>query len=212
MAAKGTKLTAAQRKKVSEGKRRQLRKAYEARKPENEPTEKRCSRCGINKPMARFRIYKRKRKSGYTTVAPRSQCRHCEEEIFDKWRAERKADGTWPGYEKRKQEKIRATGKRREYQREWAAAKRRQMGIKGNGHRPKNGKVEVPVGPIKAFLAKEMESRDRQAIIAASGLPERRLYSIEQGECKHVFLATVDALLTGLGCPEEMHFLYPEEG
>jgi hypothetical protein len=32
---------------------------------------------------------------------------------------------------------------------------------------------------------------------------------LEHDECQFVTLATVDALLSGLDCPEEMTFLYP---
>lgn len=74
----------------------------------------------------------------------------------------------------------------------------------------------LPVEPIAQLLEGEIESLllngSAQRVIAErTQIGEKRIYDILRRNQAGVSLSTVDALLTGLGLPHELHVLYPED-
>lgn len=109
--------------------------------------------------------------------------------------------------------KKRDRAKRRRYAQEWAAAKRRENGAKPQMRKRLSIKdgSELAVEPLAVFLEARLERESQGLIEARTGIAERRLYDILKRRHPSVTLHTVDSILVGLGCPEMLHELYPPE-
>ncbi len=184
------------------------------------PTHKKCAGpCGEYKLLEEFYTRKRKLKSGVLSVYPSPRCKECERERMKLHWQRLKEEGKAQEARRRKRE-SRDPEKERIYQREWSAAKRRRKGIKPRRlRRQEEQEVKekgpfLPIGPIADLLTHELEGDEEQslrAIAEATGLHDRRLYAIRHREYDTVSLRVVDAILTGLGRPEELNNLYPPE-
>lgn len=198
----------ATREKISAKKREQHRRAREA--IAEQPTHKRCSKCGVVKPVEEFYTKKRTLKSGFVYIYPAPPCKECE-------RARVKASTEKAIREGRRaeiyerQRRVEKTARRRRQRREWAAAKRRREGRPAKGsYNGSNGYDLVPSEPFREFLLERLASGETKAEIeTASGVPERRLFDVERGISDRVALRVVDAVLVGLGCPGLLNEMYP---
>lgn len=184
-----------------------------------EPDTKRCGACGETKPIAAFAVKREKLKSGYIAVRPVSYCNPCNSARVKAKRDKEIAEGVDVSAREREKKRRRAADPQkremdRRYQREWATNKRRQEGRKNNGgwHRYRRRETYsfLPVGPIAVFLEERIGKEGISRIARATGVPERRLHGIRHREQATVRLSSVDAILSGLGCPELMHELYPD--
>lgn len=128
-------------------------------------------------------------------------------------RARLKAEGKLRDYEKRLRE-GRDKEKQRAYVRESKAKRRREEGrpVRASGKQPHHREGDfLETEPLALFLEGEMKERSFQAISEAAGINQRQLTTILAREYPTVSLRTVDRFLTGLGAPEALSILYPED-
>jgi len=207
MAAKGEKLSAEIRAKISKALIERFRATLNGHV--EEPQFKRCIRCGETKPVAAFYHVRRSLKSGIVAVYPASPCKACkgveEKARRDRLRAEGKP--VLRGREK-------ASARRLTRRRENATARRRAEGIPPRNFKTprQDGGWERPLPslPLREFLEKELAVQSLGTISAASGIPPRTIFAYLHGERATVTLRVVDQILHGLGKPEEMSRLYPD--
>lgn len=211
MGAKGQKLTAEQRAKIGRG----IHKHYEESRKERigEPTHKKCAKCGKTKPVSEFSPRRQKLTSGSFSVSWHSPCKKCQAAKMSARRARLKAEGKLRDYEKRLRE-GRDKEKQRAYVRESKAKRRREEGrpVRASGKQPHHREGDfLETEPLALFLEGEMKERSFQAISEAAGINQRQLTTILAREYPTVSLRTVDRFLTGLGAPEALSILYPED-
>jgi len=207
MPARGQKQTDEAKAKISAARVANFLASLEDRP--DAPEFKRCTKCGEKKPLAAFFHRKRKLKSGVIVIYPEMPCRACKT-AYEKARHERLvAEGKFvrPPY--------RSTPRRRRQKRESMTSNRRAKGIEPRNFQipPKPDGDTMPTldaVPIKRLIERELKTRGRGDIARASGISERRINGLLRDEYDGVSLATVDAILHGLGVPEEMHLLYPD--
>lgn len=178
-------------------------------------THKVCSKCGETKPVSDFSTRREKRKCGLVYVFPEPRCKECRRVQHGEWEERKRAEGVdLAAYQRKIYANLPQSShaRRRERQREWTAAKRRQEGKpprRFKKNHPEAGK-RVPVGPLAAFLADRVKAGESKAQIAvATDIDERTIFAIMEGERKQVLFAVADRLFTGLGCQGEMQVLYP---
>lgn len=202
----------AERERLSEAQRARRRREREAIVAQ--PEFKVCAKCGgAPKPVDAFYYKRRKLKSGGELLYPDSRCKECR-------KAERKEH-----YQKLVQELGTAEINRRKrsnvqwlrtYRRERSTIERRERGVAPRNfsapRKREGSRNGLPSGPLAEFLKTEAASRSVPTIAAAVGVDASRIESLMDEEFSTVTLAVVDKVLHGLGCPEEIHFLYPEEG
>jgi len=212
------------KRKISEGQRR-----YYRMKVEKDPVPERvvkvadkktCSGCGKTKIIGEFYIKRRKMKCGLVHAYPEARCKQCRRERFkenyEKLKAEGGAREKWERDSARRDPE-----KKRQYGREWAAAKRREEGAKLNGPWKKyrqgdgakgraSGDETLPAGPLAEFLKQEVALRGRERVVQEIG-SARRLYAFLHGEYETTKLHVVDLLLTRMGRPDMLLQLYPVE-
>jgi hypothetical protein len=207
-----------------------MRRGQERRYLENraltvaEPTVKRCPGCGGTKPRSEYYWRKVKLKTG-PIERIEARCKVCIRAQQQAKRAQQRAEGVdlkrlEQGY---RQKYLADPDKKRrahERRREWAATKRRREGRPVRGSRAGAQMAQtgdrLPVEPIAQLLEGEIESLllngSAQRVIAErTQIGEKRIYDILRRNQAGVSLSTVDALLTGLGLPHELHVLYPED-
>jgi hypothetical protein len=210
--------SAATRKKISDVRRQQFLRQAKERQLGLEPTAKRCPRCQITKPVEEFGSRKFETKAGLISVTPRTACRSCEAARARQWKKEKIAEGTWEKYKKRK-EAGRDPSRRREYQREYAAMRRRKEGVKPMNWRKKpkapkerRASMDLPVEPISVLLeVLEAQGLSREEIGDRSGVEVRRLYEIAHLATPSTRIDNVDKLLMAFGRQDELNDLYPLE-
>lgn len=214
MGAKGQKLTAEQRAKISAARRRYLASLPA---PVEDPTHKRCSKCGETKPLSEFHWSTRKPKGKQATRRPESACKVCKlaqnKETRERERLQGKdAYARWTQWWERKRVKDPAYYQRfLERKREREAIKRREEGCRVLERPGQGGRGSLlATEPLALFLEDEMKGRSFQAISEAAGINQRQLTTILSREYPTVSLRTVDRFLTGLGAPEALSILYPE--
>lgn len=203
----GRPLSEETKKRISEAHKRRFIEDVRNRDPKLEPTEKRCPGCGVTKPLEDFGIRKYKRASGLVAVLPRGRCKQCDAKRVAEWKRRKIEEGTWEEFAKRK--KVKNSAKRKEYIREWKAAKRREEGAKPRGGR--DSRVVVPVEPISGFLRQLEERHTREEIATRSGVEERRLYDIANCATPNTSLDNVDKLLMAFDREDLLDELYPLE-
>lgn len=210
--------------KLSEETKRKISKAAKARFLQTQPSErdwteeKLCTKCEKEKPLGEFYRCKKARKSGGFSVYPHPACKACKRQEAKQRHERMREEGIdMKAFFRQRYEKE-DPDRRRERQREYAAIQRRKAGQKVIGPRkkqkPNQGEL-VAIEPIARFLEqeiKELEKNDQSArsvISERTGVHLRRIYGILGREEDRVSLRVVDKLLTGLGCPHELHLLYP---
>lgn len=222
----GRKMPEAEKQKISEGQIRRYRRG-EKEMPYKLPEKKRCSKCKKNKVVeTSFSVRPRKIKSGDTRLYADAECKKCVAERTKKWRERKRAEGTLAEIQKRYREDItdEQRDRRREYNREYQAIKRREKGMKPRKtlRRLKDRKVERM--PIVKLVEKEMKrvGWTRSEVAHRAGIDPSRLDRIMNGEektkktksgivkIKVVGLDIVDKLLHALDRHEELTMLYPE--
>lgn len=204
------------RANITAGLIKRHRRAREARL--EEPTHKPCAKCGKVKPVAAFSPQRQKLKTGEISVRPKSRCKDCCNEDRRDERKRRRGEGVDLAARQRIYEARRDRKKLRAYQREWAAAKRREEGVPERGpslkyrRRPKdNGRAGLlETEPLARFLEPLLKDQGPARIAEQTGIAERRLFAISNRETKSVTLETADRVLVGLGCPEQLPILYPD--
>lgn len=206
--AKRKPLSEETKRKIGEAAKRRFLDSLKDRDPADEPNEKRCPKCKTWKLVDDFGTRKAKRKSGVVMVVPRPYCKLCDAQRVQEWKEDRIADGTWPEFRKRK-EQGRDIKKLRQYQREWQTARRRERGVKGKKKPSPEVGPTLSVGPIAQWLEAILETEPPELVSARTGVNPRRIYALVHGEQASVSLRTIDALLTGFNCPEELNILYP---
>jgi hypothetical protein len=211
MARRGERLSAETRAKISEALIRNFKSSLRERIAE--PLTKRCARCNKVKSVEEFTQVRHKLKSGLVAVHPHSPCKKCKAEQTKAYRERLAAEGVDLRARQRRYEANEDVEKRRRRRREWAAAKRREEGkpVRGPYKRNASSTPQVSTRPIARFLRGRLENESKADISALTGVEVRRLFSIQQEEYPSVSLEIVDALLTGLGCPDELQALYPLE-
>jgi hypothetical protein len=213
----GQRLSAESRRNISAAKIEFYRQQYLQRDPALEPTHKCCNKCGEYRPVEDFYAIKAKLKSGLTSVRASPRCKRCTQEDHRERRTRQEAEGIdvrAKDRERRRRYLERHGEKRRQYEREWRRARRLAEGkVPGTWRKYSNVETreEVAVEPIAVFLEERLERESKSEIEAVTGIDKRRLYSIENRETESVLLSTVDAILTGLDCSEELNVLYPPE-
>lgn len=213
MAKKGQPLSAETKRKIGEA----AIQRFKEREPLRVLEEKPCSKCRKVKPLSEFGLKKYTHKS-VVTVSPDSWCKQCHRDRSKARAKKLKEEGrTEEVREQQRQWRERNRERYLEQKRENEAARRRKQGgqprnfAKGRKG-PSHWNEGLPVTPIREFLEHEISNgRGVNTIEAATGVDHRRIGGILKEEYPHVTLDVVDRLLVGLGCPEELHFLYPAE-
>lgn len=178
-------------------------------------THKRCTKCEKVKPVADFPIRRQKLKCGLIHVRPEASCRKCLSEKDKAWRERKKAEGVDLNARQREWKKKNTPAqkeRRRIRERERQAIKRRKEGIPPRNFKKKRSQFDgpnYPAAPLREFLEQRGESN--RAIADAAKMHERRIFALMVGEVSTITLSTLDRILLGLGCPEELHRLYPVE-
>ena len=222
------KRSMADRQKISEGKIRQF--LEREAQPHTPSKTKVCSLCKKRKRVwpideSEFNWIFRELKSGVVKRYPRPHCRKCDAERKRRWR--RRHPESEREIRRRLSKKRRKNPGRlkrhRQYQREWAASKRREQGVPVRGprtkHRDSPRSDTLLVGPIQAWLTTyiEMHSLSRQEVAERLEVDERRLSRILSGyesNGKPIVRVTsdfVDKVLQAFGRQEMMPILYPPE-
>lgn len=191
MPPKGTKHSFASRQKMSESTLRHFAER------QNGDGEKECTKCGHSKPLEDFPRRKYQLLDGTVRLTRQARCQACQTEYQGIWWARKEAEGV--------ADELKQTYRSRRKRPPYKPRPARKA------KKPKPKRVELPVGPIAEILERELEQNDQTRIAEATGISVTCLYTIRKRKKATVGLATVDAILTGLGLPEEMHFLYPEE-
>lgn len=165
--------------------------------------------------MTDFHTDRRKLKSGLVAVYPASRCAECHAKDCKERRDRQMKEGInikaiWRKYHAEEdREKSRRRG------REYAASKRRKMGIPVRGCGPYKRESEadrrLPIVPIAELLKAEIDKHGMDAVASFTSVDERRLRGIREQEYSTIKSSTVDRILAGLGCPEKLQELYPIE-
>jgi len=211
MARKGRKQTEATKRKISEA---QIRN-FQERKPPPPLEEKPCSKCRVVKPLAEFPRRTERHKSVITKGFD-SWCKQCHRKRMKERERRVKAEGrTSEIRETQRQWRQRNRERVLQRKRENEAARRRKQG-KPPAPRKRKGPASrtegLPITPIREFIEYEISTgRGITTIEAATGVDHRKLSGILREEYPRVTLDLIDRILVGLGCPEELHFLYPVE-
>jgi hypothetical protein len=229
----GRKMPVAQKKKISEGQIRRYRRGEE-QMPYKLPEKKRCSQCKKIKVVeTSFSVRPRKIKSGDTRYYADPECKKCVAERTKKWRDKKRAEGTLSKIQKGYRQNISDEKKkeRREYNREYQAAKRREAGVKSRGallkYRDKGSGRRVKSKPFTDFVKEIARDRgyDNKELATRTGVDpsqlERILKEYERKRNKKtgrlrkvildkVTLGLVDQILAGLDRSEMLTILYPE--
>lgn len=191
-----------------------LKKVAEEEQP-FQPALRRCTDCGKALPLDRFGTRKTRTKSGPISITPRSVCKRCESERSKRYKERKIAEGTWTEIRRPSQERFSKTKKAREYQREWRAAKRVELGAAPpDPSTPRPGATHwsgLPVEPLAQFIEHLQAYRSINEMELATGIDHRRFGAILTREYEKVSLDIADRILTKLGYPEELHLLYPAE-
>lgn len=214
MPRKGEPMSAEEKATLSEAKIQRFLASLETRV--SEPDHRRCARCGETKPVAAFSPTRKRLASGFIATYPDTWCKSCRAQDAKARHDRMKAED--PDALRRRRRRYYENGdaaRRRQYAREYGAAQRREKGVPVKGgwlkYRKKPAGPFLAVEPIAKLLEAELEGgEDLATISAAANLSERRLLAIRKGETPTVTLKTIDAILHGLGKPEEMHRLYPD--
>lgn len=214
----GFKHSEESKRKISEGQRRYYRMKIE-REPVPERVievadEKTCTGCGETKPIGEFYIKRRKMKCGLIHAYPEARCKQCRRERFkenyEKLKAEGKAKEKWERNAKQIDRE-----KRREYNREWAAARRRKEGARSNGpwlkYREEGNGATFPIEPFANFLSGQVEIWGPSMLARETELDESRIRGWANAVEPRVSLRVIDQVLTKLGQPWRLHELYPAE-
>lgn len=218
MGAKGQRLTATQRAKISAARKRYLASLPA---PVADSTHKRCSKCGTTKPLSEFHWSTRKPKGRQATRRPESACKVCKlaqnKETRERERREgRDAYARWTQWWERKRAEDPAY-----YQQFLAKKREREVTLRREqGARPMPGHYRkrlaaegerLPAGPLVDLLNQELNASSPRLLAEQSGVDQRRIYGLLHGEYEQVSLSVVDRLLHGLGLPHMLPILYPEE-
>lgn len=204
---RGFKISRKQRELLSEIAKQRFRDSLKDR---TEPDRKRCSKCLAFKPVEEFWTRRSKLKSGVVVQRPMSWCKDCTRKIqkarYEKTKEQRKQE--MRDYHARTKGLKAHQQKRRETQ----AAQRRKLGYQPSkwdvGQGP-NGGPRLPVEPIARFIEERLEKEAKKQLARITGVDPRRLYELKERLVSSVSLATVDAILFGLGFPELLNELYP---
>lgn len=210
MARKGEKLSPELKERIREANIRRFKErvaSFEA-----QPEVKPCSRCGVVKSVADFYHTKRKLSSGVIAVFPQQPCKECKRAAVKVERERLIEQGEY--YERKwRYEQQLPRERRLARKREWEAGRRRRNGARPRQKETPEDRDHVSVAPISAFLVAFLERTEvsRAEIADRTGVSERALYRVEHRTAPTVRLDTVDKILTGLDCSEELNVLYPLE-
>lgn len=110
---------------------------------------------------------------------------------------------------------------RRERERIRAEALRRKAGIKPrklkrlesrlSDVRPQPGEPLLLARPVVEFLEEMVHRHGRTAVANGSRIGTDRLDELMDGKVEHIYLELADRILTGLGYPEQLAVLYPDD-
>lgn len=161
--------------------------------------------------MEAFYIQRARLASGFIQVRPQAACKECTKEMHKRYYEENREAIVARGAARQRSPQSRE--KKRRTDREGMTMRRRAKGIESNRRnvrdRPPEKGPFFPNGPVKELLLAELKDRTPGTIAAATGVDERRLYSILHEEHPTVSLQIIDSLVTGLGVPEKLHELAP---
>lgn len=151
-----------------------------------EVTTKRCTTCGERKPCRAGESFSMRRRvlaDGSVTIYPAGECKHCTA-------ARSKAHRDSVGREEMRKREI-------EYQRTYR--RKLRLGEK------------LDSGPIGDFVTERIHRHGMSAIESATGIDHKILNEIANHTYKTTELHTVDRILVGLQCTDQLHVLYPQE-
>lgn len=173
--------------------------------------KRKCSTCGEYKTLDEFYRTKEKLKSGLVAIRPDCRCKECRRRQAKERYYRQKSEGVDLKARRERYRENEDAERRQAREREYKAMRRREEGKPVAGPRAlkRQGYEHVPVEPISEFL----ESLDipRSSLAHHLGIDERELARVTERMYKTTRLATVDKILTALGCPEELNALYPIE-
>lgn len=180
-----------------------------------EPTHKLCTKCRLMKPIHLFTMRKRTLASGEVRQYPAGECKKCASERAAEHREKLAEEGKLRERE-REYNSRRDPEQVREYNRVYQAEQRRKEGVPVRGpwkkYRQENrGGELIDVTPLAEFLEEQVHRHGRSAVCLAIGLSKRRLFDIIERTYPTIELQNADRLLIGLGYPEQLAILYPEE-
>lgn len=188
-----------QRSKHSKVTRLKMSRAHSARFAEQEqPATKECSKCGLVKPREDFPRRKSIRLDGSISILRTSPCKACIKKRWEAWWAKKEAEGI-----------------AQELKRKYRSQRKRH---KPNAQVPSRKTKEsipklpyrVPVEPLARILERELEVRSLSRIAEVTGVSADSLGVYKARRRQFLNLCTADKILTGLGMPEELDFLYLE--
>lgn len=172
---------------------------------------KRCARCFRMTPIEEYQVSTRTLADGSVKRYPHSYCRQCQRDMA----AERRRAMTPEQRERRRQQDAlrRRTDAYREYQREWAAAKRRKEGRPTRGARvpqarsPRGKAAQVDATPLLSWV----ETEQLEQTLTLSHPTDDGIRVILSRGRKQGTLSeeSVDKVLLHFGRPDMMVVLYP---
>lgn len=223
----GRKMPEAEKRKMSETKRRRARRIQEEM-PYVLPKRKKCTVCGKTKNVETgFSLRKIKLKSGFERMGVEPRCKKCVAAATKAWREKKREEGTLSEIQKRYRENLSEEQReqRREYNREYQTIKRREKGAKPRGARRPGKEPKVDRMPVVNFMLEEMEERGiaRDQVAQRGGISNGRIKYIIEGEepssktkngkvtIDKISLGMVDRILRGLDREWMLTILYPDE-
>jgi Ni,Fe-hydrogenase I large subunit len=202
-------LTQAHKDAISRGQIERYKRGRETHV--DEPTHKRCTKCGVTKPRYEFCMRKRKLACGEVHEYPAGECMECAAARAAAYRAKLLEEGKLREREHAWNSKRDAEHKR-EYNREYGAARRRAEGMKARGpwkkYRERGRGRKLEIGPLSRFLAGL--NGGVGALARRTGEHERLIYRIVNQKQKTVSTEVADRILHALGMPDQLSVLYPE--
>lgn len=177
--------------------RLKLSRSHQARWAErNLPNEKECHKCGKVSDYQDFPRRKSTRADGSILVSRCSPCKVCQKENWEAFWARKEAEGT-----------------AEELNREYRSRRKPKPRVLRRKKPPSPPKLpyRMPVEPIAKVLDRELERHSLAEIAAATRVPVGTLSVYKRRRRQFLNFHNVDKILTGLGKPEELHFLYPGE-
>ena len=185
--------------------------------------KKRCTRCNQMLPLDSYYTSERTLKSGETKRYPRGMCKDCDHARVERFKEQKKAEGTWINYVRRQRENIKADPERHErkkrQQREYSASyRRRVLGQKPRGNwkryreNGKGGKLDL--GPFSEWLAEQVKLLGIDKVVTITDTDEKQIrrWTSQQDKGETVQSISVDAadrIFTALDATDQMAVLYP---
>lgn len=177
-----------------------------------QPEQKRCGSCGAWKRVEDFYPSRRKLKSGLIAVTPDAYCKECRRDrAKERYHRQKAADPEGLLARKKRYKEHEDAERRRRRSREYSTARRRAEGKREIGPRVKDHDAGrcLPAEPLKAVILERLLVESKTELADSSGVEERRIFAIAEGECQSVRQDLADRFFTNLGEPDRLNELYP---